>query len=59
MLRRQTSFPPSNLGITVPLVLPEDRNLPAASGSPMVAERPILLGSQPASLQSLSMRQKV
>ena len=56
---RQTSFPPSNPGMTVGRPLPAARNRPAASGSPIVAERPTRRGLHPAVLQSRSIRQKV
>ena len=57
--RRQTSFPPSNRGMIVPRPLPAARNLPASSGFPMVADRPIRRGVHPASRQRRSIRQKV
>ena len=49
----------SMTGIMVSLPVPDERNSPVACGSPMVAERPILLGFTPASLESLSIRQSV
>ena len=59
MLSRQVSRPPSNLGMTVPRPLPAARNFPASSGLPMVADKPIRRGEQPARAHSRSMRQKV
>ena len=49
----------SSLGIRVCRPVPAERNLPAVSGSPIVAERPMRRGLTPASAPRRSSRQRV